>query len=1214
MTGSRQPRKKKAAPDAAAELRRQAEELHRQTEERLGGLSAAAPPLSADAAAAVHELRVHQIELEMQNEELRRAQLEIGASRAKYLELFDLAPVGYLTISDKGIVGDANLTAAHLLGVDRRQIVGQPCSIFIFAADRREYYRHLELLRQTEAPQSCELRLQPVGAEPFWAHLDGRPQGAANGEPLRYHLTFTDVHQRVLAEEAVREGEAKYRGVVERATDGIVIIRDNVLIFTNKAFATMSGYAEHELVDMPFLAMVPPAQHEAITERVRRRLAGERQPTSYEIDLVRKDGTRFTAEVNAGVITYEGAPADLVLLRDISKRKAAQEALRENEQRSRLLSENTPDVMSIQDRDLRYDWVVNPVLGLSPEDVIGKTDRDLLDAEQFEIVRALKQQVVDSGAPMSVEIPLRDAQGRESIYDGAYIPRRDADGDVNGILSYLRDVTTRKQTERLLSVPSEILAIIASPAPVPQAAEGIVAALKKATGFDAVGLRLQEGDDYPFVSAVGYSEEFLQAENTLAARYPDGGLCRDADGAVSLECTCGLVVTGKADPENPLFTTGGSAWINDALPLLELPPEDDPRLNPRNRCIHVGFLSIALIPLRAGDEILGLLHLADRRTDRFTPESIRFFEGIGASIGVALLGKRAEEALHESERQLDEAYRLAHIGAWQWNAGTDTVTWAEELYRIAGRDPKLPAPSYAEHAGIIAPESWSRLQAAVGKALETGEAYELELRLVRPDGTTRWVRSFGGAARDDQGRIEGLYGTFQDVTELVRAEEALRESEKRLANAVEGSGVGLWDWQVQTGEETFSERWAGIVGYTLAELAPTSIATWRNLCHPEDLRRANALIEEHFSGHSEIYVCETRMRHKDRHWVWVLDQGKVSEWDSDGRPLRVTGTQLDITARKQAEEKIARTLSLLESTMEATADGILVADGKGGMVRSNMRFREIWGIPEAIAASEDDDAALDFVLGQLKEPQLFLKGVRALYGTPERTSFDVLELKDGRVLERYSQPQRIDDAVVGRVWSFRDVTARRRAEGKLAQLNAELVREADALAEANATITRIAATDDLTGLANRRCFYEALEKAVSLARRHGSPLALVSLDLDGLKRVNDNAGHEAGDEVLASFAALLRDRCRAEDLPGRLGGDEFSVLLPGMELGGGCGLAERLLAAVRSCEALQQRGVTVSGGIAAWTPDESPEDLLRRADQALYAAKRSGGDAVAADA
>jgi len=227
---------------------------------------------------------------------------------------------------------------------------------------------------------------------------------------------------------------------------------------------------------------------------------------------------------------------------------------------------------------------------------------------------------------------------------------------------------------------------------------------------------------------------------------------------------------------------------------------------------------------------------------------------------------------------------------------------------------------------------------------------------------------------------------------------------------------------------------------------------------------------------------------------------------------------------------------------------------------------------------------------------------------------DVIRWMESRLLAVYDAEGRLV-AVEG---ITRDITARKQAEEDvrqrnqdLAPLNDELVVETAALAEANATITRNTATDDLTGLANRRCFYEPLEKAVSLARRHGSPLAVLSLDLDGLKRVNGGAGHEAGDEALTSFAALLADLCRAEDLPGRLGGDEFSVLLPGMEPGGARGLAERLLAAVRSCAALAERGVTVSGWVVQWSPGELPDDLLRRADQALNAAKRGGGGAVA---
>jgi diguanylate cyclase (GGDEF)-like protein len=219
-----------------------------------------------------------------------------------------------------------------------------------------------------------------------------------------------------------------------------------------------------------------------------------------------------------------------------------------------------------------------------------------------------------------------------------------------------------------------------------------------------------------------------------------------------------------------------------------------------------------------------------------------------------------------------------------------------------------------------------------------------------------------------------------------------------------------------------------------------------------------------------------------------------------------------------------------------------------------------------------------------------------------------------------------DGAYLGRRGSNRDITERKRAEEEIrrrnhellrlserqARINARLMEVTTSLQNINASVAEIAATDDLTGLANRRAFRRSVEKAVSMARRHQAPLALVSLDLDGLKRVNDSAGHAAGDEVLTTFAEHLGSECRTEDVPARLGGDEFSLLLPGIDLDGARGFAERILAGARSSETLRRRGVTVSAGVTVWKANDLPENLLSRADKALYAAKRSGGDSVAA--
>ncbi len=164
--------------------------------------------------------------------------------------------------------------------------------------------------------------------------------------------------------------------------------------------------------------------------------------------------------------------------------------------------------------------------------------------------------------------------------------------------------------------------------------------------------------------------------------------------------------------------------------------------------------------------------------------------------------KQAEEKLGKSQEQLRDAHRLAHIGIWNWIADTDTVTWTEELYRIAGLDPMIPAPTYAEHSNIYAPESWDRLKVAVEKALETGAHYQLELELIRPDGTTRWVNAFGGATYDNHGRVTGLHGTVQDITERKKAEEDIkRRNDELLAlNAIAATVNSSLDLQEILGQ------------------------------------------------------------------------------------------------------------------------------------------------------------------------------------------------------------------------------------------------------------------------------------------------------------------------------------------------------------------------------------------------------------------------------
>jgi PAS domain S-box-containing protein len=217
-----------------------------------------------------------------------------------------------------------------------------------------------------------------------------------------------------------------------------------------------------------------------------------------------------------------------------------------------------------------------------------------------------------------------------------------------------------KEAEQRQHLTAEILGILNDPTGLTDAIRRILLVIKGKTDFEAVGIRLRVGDDFPYFVQEGFSDEFLLAENSLVFRTLDGQPCRGPDGNLSLECTCGLVLSGKTDPSNPLFTTGGSAWTNNSLPLLELPADQDPRFHPRNRCIHEDFLSVALIPIRSDQEIIGLLQLNDRQADRLNLEMIQYLEGISASIGVALQRKQMEEELKESQERYSILFNNHH--------------------------------------------------------------------------------------------------------------------------------------------------------------------------------------------------------------------------------------------------------------------------------------------------------------------------------------------------------------------------------------------------------------------------------------------------------------------------------------------------------------------------------------------------------------------------
>ena len=554
-----------------------------------------------------------------------------------------------------------------------------------------------------------------------------------------------------------------------------------------------------------------------------------------------------------------------------------------------------------------------------------------------------------------------------------------------------------------------------------------------------------------------------------------------------------------------------------------------------------------------------------------------------------------------------------------------------------------------------------------------------------------------------------LHQTMNQMMEAIRrSHEAVGLERSRLQNVIEGTNVGVWEWNVRTGETHFNERWANIVGCTLEELQPVSIETWLDLAHPDDLATSKKLLQQHFSGELPYYECEVRMRHKDGHWVWVLNRGKVSSWTGDGLPLLMSGTHQDITGQKQQSLRLEESESRFRGFFEQNSSVMLmIVPGSGEIVGANPAAEAYYGFPPGqlvgrniaeinqMAPSEVKRAHELASSGQQRYFQfkhsLANGEVRdvEVHSTPIRVNdqsllFSIvhdisdrviaeqqLELaasvftharegilitdEHARIIDvndaftRYTgyereeilgeNPRLLSSGVQDKGFyqaMWQDLSQNGFWQGELwnrkknGELFAEImtisaIRDGDnnvrhyvalfsditALKQNEQKLEQLAHYDALTGLPNRLLLSDRLRHAMRQDARREQSVAVVFLDLDGFKQVNDEHGHDTGDQLLILLAKRMKQALRETDTLARLGGDEFVAVLGDLNDTDQClPLLSRLIEAVSQTTRLSGGDVmiTASLGVTFYpqTDDVDADQLLRQADQAMYQAKLAG--------
>ena len=551
----------------------------------------------------------------------------------------------------------------------------------------------------------------------------------------------------------------------------------------------------------------------------------------------------------------------------------------------------------------------------------------------------------------------------------------------------------------------------------------------------------------------------------------------------------------------------------------------------------------------------------------------------------ATLEARVRERTREldiTKARLEEAQALASVGHWEMDLRTGALHWSDEICRICGLDPHTAVPDYGLFIEQVHPEDRGMLEAAYQQSLQTREPCDLRYRLRRTDGSLRQIHARWTTDFDAHGQPLRSIGTSQDVTDFEQSQRDLQDSEDKLRSLFESSPAGL---VLVEGGERFgltNPAFLRISGLTQAQVLdppadrplPTPLQDLRRLSQELEAGRAPATAIRHWPGPDGGSI------------VVQLQASAVRAEAEPDRPALVWVQVDDISERLAAEDN----LRLAAKVFHSAAEGIFLTDADGVIVDANEALCRITGYGRAE------------LLGQT--PRLFKSGMHpADFYQQIWASLGRDGVWSGEIVNRARDGSMQD--MLETIGVVRD------EQGALTHYVA-LLSDIRQLKEQQRQLERLALYDALTGLPNRVLLAQRLDQSLALLGRSGASMAVGYLDLDGFKEINDQHGHSAGDSLLQTLAQRMRMVLSPGDFVARLGGDEFVLILQGLQP------AQQQLPSVqalldRLVEPVVWNGlvleITASIGVvlqSAQSGDVTPDQLLRRADQAMYEAKRQG--------
>ncbi|MBI5965344.1 MAG: PAS domain S-box protein [Chloroflexi bacterium] len=871
----------------------------------------------------------------------------------------------------------------------------------------------------------CEYRMIASDKRIVWIRDEAKTLLDEQGKPHLIHGIMHDITDRKQAEQALKQSEARFHALIRNAADLIVVINPKgVILYTSPSSERILGYSPQESLGRNFLEWVHPEDmHIALSSLASRAKIPGTAQESVEVRSLHKNGTWRVIEVLGTNLLEEPAVQGIVLnMRDVTERKYAEETVRKREERFRALIEHSADVIALLDANgvvLYESPTARRIMKFQGEGRVGASIFDLLVDTDLQPHREFFEKILKH-PNLSMDTVFRYWRSDGAIYWAeATLTNLLNEPNVNAIVVNYRDITERKQAEEALHHSEQRYRGLFEDTPIAIWEEDFSEIKKYLDSLKEQGVT--DFQEYFSLHPDAASEcssmiKVLDVNNTAVQMF------RAESKEVLIEHTNSGISKGEAEHNHEDFIAIAEGKFSNSWEGADETLAGEP--------IEIS-LSWSVAPGYEDDYskvMVTTLDITERRkAEEARRESEKRYHELFEDSPIALVEedfsavKQLLDALRQEGVSDFHAYLALHpeiVAECAEKVKIKEVNKAAlRMYRADSKN-KMPSNLTEILRGKAIENFGSQLAAiANGQAEFSWEGINHAIDGSQLDVDVNW-----SAASGYEKDLSKVIVSLQDITERRRTEEALRDNEVRYRMLFENAPVGIFSADAQGKIIEVNSVALQILGSPSAE-ATKSI----------NLLTFPPLVTAGFSA--DFKNCAEKRQSIFAEFSYTSNWGKSILAQYHLTPILGENGQIsqiqiileDITERRQAEEALRDREASLQAVLQSTADGILAVNSENKVLYANERFAEMWLIPQSVLATKEDSTLLQYILDQLIDPQGFLRKVQELYKS-DGESFDTLYFKDGRVFERLSRPMLEGTNVRGRVWSFRDITERRRSE------------------------------------------------------------------------------------------------------------------------------------------------------------------------------------------